>query len=166
MAQGEIRGSNLSGPSDQTEKYWYLRNRKTWNIFSFKIVDEPLAKSLIEYRAKKDRVEDYVNPNGVSSKTQDGKQMPIIDLDFDHYYEKSTSSGHGHLYLNRPISNFRWFVLMCALRYAGVIELGYFLWSIRRGHNQLRYPGVKKTEEEQGTYTHGWFFKLRPRKDS
>lgn len=123
-------------------------------------------KSLLEYRAKKDRYEEYESPNGVSSKTRDGKQMPILDLDFDHHYEKSTATGHGHLYLNRPISHFRWVVLMCALRFAQVIEPGYFLWSLRRGHNQIRYPGLKKTEEERGHYTHGWFFKLRPGKDS
>lgn len=123
-------------------------------------------KSLVAYRGSKDRVEDYVRPNGVSSKTIDGKQMPIIDLDFDHYYERSTTSGHGHLFLNRPISNFRWIVLMFALRIANVIEPGYFLWSLRRGHNQLRYPGGKKTKSEEGTYTHGWLFKKRTRKGS
>jgi hypothetical protein len=118
-------------------------------------------KSLIEYRGKIDSEEDYENPNGVSSKTTDGKHLPIIDLDFDHAYVKSTTGDHGHLFLNTPISTFRWVVLMLALRLAGVIEQGYFLWSLRRGHNQVRLPGIEKTEEEEGTYTHGWFFKKK-----
>lgn len=121
-------------------------------------------KSLVKYRRLEDRSLVTENPNGVSSSTTDGKHLPIIDLDFSHHYEPSTNDGHAHLYLNVPISYFRWVVLMFALRFAKVIEPGYFLWSIRRGHNQVRYPGLEKQETEKGFYTHGWFFKQRPHK--
>lgn len=90
--------------------------------------------------------------------------MPILDLDFPHHVVQSTSDGHTHLYLDVPISTWRWFWLMCALRYAGVIELGFFVWSIRRRGNFVRLPGVKKggpAETRKATY--GWFFRLKER---
>jgi len=137
----------------------FLKTRKLWKIYSFAIVDEPLMAALLKYKKFTDREENIVDPNGVGSSTYDGKHLPIIDLDFDHKYLESTEEGHGHLYLNVPISKFRWVILMCALRFAKVIEPGFFLWSLRRGHNQVRLPGVKKTDNEYGEYTHGWFFK-------
>lgn len=148
------------------EELSYIGKRKLWKIHSFKIIDEPIMKSMRYANPNEEKTENYENPNGVTSKTVDGLHMPILDLDFPHTYVPSTKEGHGHLYLNVPISNFRWFILMIALYYAKVIELGFFIWSIRRGMNQVRLPYIKKNPEDEGTYTHGWFFKLRANKTS
>lgn len=137
--------------------YWFARD--------FNVVDEPLVLSLLKYRQKKNRRRTHPSeiPNLISSITYDGKQMPILDLDFPHHHVESSTDGHTHLYIDVPMSKFRWFVLMCALRFAGVIELGFFVWSLRRGGNFVRLPGVlkKTTGPEAVKPTYGWFFRLR-----
>lgn len=152
-----------------------MPSRTYWRAEDLAIKNEPLIKSLIEYRQKKNRKQvrevsepgDSTprwdpEPNLISSLTHDGKQMPIIDMDFPHHYEASTSDGHSHLYVDIPMSRWRWFVLMCALRYTGVIELGFFVWSLRRGANFVRLPGVKKVDGAESVKPeYGWFWKLR-----
>lgn len=86
--------------------------------------------------------------NVIESKTQDGVHLPIIDLDGPHKYVASTTPDHGHLYINTPVSPWRWRLLMFALYQAGVIERGYFWWSIRRDRNIVRLNGVKKMPGE------------------
>jgi hypothetical protein len=60
-----------------------------------------------------------------------------------------------------PISNFRFFLLMTGLFLGKQIELGYYIWSLRRGGNFVRTETTKKTEAEAGYYTYGWIFKRR-----
>lgn len=87
--------------------------------------------------------EPVVYPNLVSSLSPDGKtHAPIIDVDFRHTYVPSTTPGHGHLYLDVPISRWRWVVLMLGLRTGKVIEQGNFWWSLRRGQNFARIDSM------------------------
>lgn len=142
-------------------------SRTHWYSHDLEIHDEPLALSLLKYRQKKNRIRVGISgwlPNLISSKTTDGRQMPILDLDFPHAYVPSTQPGHGHLYLNVPISNFRFFLLMTGLFLGKQIELGYYIWSLRRGGNFVRTTTTKKTKAEAGYYTYGWFKKLRVKK--
>ena len=144
----------------------FLEDRELWRIHDFEFVDEPLLYSLIKYNSKENRtrVENPEEADVSGSLLPSGKHKTIIDLDFNHRYVKSTTGEHAHLYLNIPISKFRWFVLQCALRYARVVEPGFFLWSIRRGQNFARLPGVEKQGNEKGYYSYGWLFKKRPSK--
>jgi hypothetical protein len=138
--------------------------RKTWRAPDLGIVDEPMALSLLKYRPEDDRQpSDEENHNLVSSHVRGTKKhAPIIDLDFAHHYVATTQDGHAHLYLDVPISKWRWVALMTGLYLGGVIEKGYFIWSLRRGGNFARRPGVaKETDQERVTYTHGMFFRLR-----
>lgn len=138
--------------------------RTRWLARDFNITDEPLVLSLLKYRQKNNRRRAGTgSANLISSITYDGKQMPILDLDFPHHHVESSTDGHTHLYIDVPMSNFKWVVLMCALRFAGVIELGFFVWSLRRGGNFVRLPGVPKAKSGPETTkpTYGWFFKLR-----
>lgn len=83
--------------------------------------------------------------NLILSKDRDTKQhLPIIDLDYSHRYIPSSTPGHGHLYLNRPISRWRWYALMIGLRIGRVIEPGNFWWSLRRGENCTRSEPLMK----------------------
>ena len=86
--------------------------------------------------------------NLIGSKLDDGTHMPILDLDFDHKYVPSSTPGHGHLYLNVPVSKARWIALMIGLYAGGVIQKGYFWWSLRRGANFVRPVGVYKDNLE------------------
>jgi hypothetical protein len=142
-----------------------MNKRTFWYAKDLGIEDEPLILSLIKYRQKKNRVkvtheEQYANL--VSSITYDGKQRPIIDLDFPHHIEPSSTPGHNHLYLDMDMSRWQWFWLMTALKFAGVIETGFYVWSIRRGGNFVRVPGTRKIgARETDKPTYGWFFKLK-----
>ena len=139
--------------------------RKTWRVDHLDIVDEPMALSLLKYRQYEDRQPSDEDANVVSSHLSTGLRAPIIDLDFPHQYIPSTTPGHGHLYLNRPISRWREIILLWGLYMGGVIEKGYFIWSIRRGGTFVRRPGVMKTtDEEKVMYSYGLLFKLRSRK--
>lgn len=145
-----------------------MNPRTHWYAKDFIIKDEPLMKSLLEYRQKENRIPTKgttVMPNLVSSITHDGKQMPILDMDFPHRIVPSSTPGHNHIFIDVKMSKFRWFVLMCALYFAGVIELGFFVWSLRRGGNFVRLPGVVKTDDplENTKPSYGWFFRLRNR---
>lgn len=143
--------------------------RTAWHARTLEIKDEPLLKSLLEYRLAQDRhrvVSDLDGPpaNLLSSKTKEGTHLPIIDLDFDHSIEASSTGHHHHLYLNVEIPYWRWVLLMWGLYMGRVIELGYFVWSIRRGQNFVRIPGTEKqTPEEKVKPTYGWLFRKRQR---
>lgn len=139
-----------------------MPERHRWRVWDHGVIDEPFAKSLIEYRQWKTRGRATTGANVHSSSTDSGLHLPIIDLDFPHQYVPSTTPGHGHLLLNVPISPLRWTLLMLGLYAGGVIELGFLVWSLRRGANFARLPGVKKTADEQyGPVHYGWFFRRR-----
>jgi hypothetical protein len=137
--------------------------RKTWRVDHLDIVDEPMILSLLRYRQYEDRRPSDADANVVSSHVLgSAKHAPIIDLDYAHQYRPSTTPGHGHLYLNRPISRWRLWVLLWGLYVGGVIEKGNFWWSLRRGGTFVRRVGVKKTAAEAKVeYSYGMFFKLR-----
>lgn len=81
----------------------------------------------------------------ISSRTdQPGIHLPILDLDVEHRYERSTTEGHAHLYLDRPIPTWRWVILMWGLRVGKVSDKGFFAWSLRRRGNFVRLPSVRK----------------------
>ncbi len=140
-----------------------MSKRTWWVADDLLIKDEPLAKSLWEYRRDQDRhrLSFGENPNLISSITDDGKQMPILDMDFPHRIIPSSTPGHTHLYIDIPMSNWKWFWLMVGLWQAGVIELGFFVWSLRRKGNFVRTPYSRKTGEETPKSRYGWFGLLK-----
>ena len=87
---------------------------------------------------------DEADANLVSSLTDNGYHMPVIDLDFSHSYVPSSTAGHGHLYLDSPIEWDVYERLLDALLAAGVIERGFHRLSKLRGATFVRKPGVKK----------------------
>lgn len=140
--------------------------RQQWHVNHLDVVDEPMIFSLVKYRQYEDRQPQDEDANVVSSHIVGTKlHAPILDLDFPHEYIPSTTPGHGHLYLNVPISRWRMFFMLWGLYVGGVIEKGHFVWSVRRGGTFMRLPWIKKTPEEAAVkYTYGMFFKLREKK--
>ena len=137
-----------------------MTKRTHWRSWDLGIKDEPLIKSLWQYRQRENRVQSD-DANLGSSITDDGRHMPILDLDFPHHIVPSTTPGHSHLYFDQPIGKIQWLVLMTALRFAGLIETGFFVWSIRRGGNFVRIPGLPKDPSVSVKPTYGWFRKLK-----
>lgn len=143
-----------------------MTKRTTWLAPRLVIDNEPLIVSLIRYRLLADRRPidaESGQPNLISSRTDDGRHMPVLDLDVPARLVPSSTEGHTHLYLDVPMSRWRWTALMVALRLAGVIETGFLVWSLRRGGNFVRVPTSYKTAEEQTKPDYGWFFKTRHR---
>lgn len=152
-----------------------MTRRTYWYAPSLDIEDEPLALTLWRYRQKKNRRLTslrpstqggvYGFPNLISSRTTDGRHMPILDLDFPHHFEPSTTPGHTHFYIDTPLSKTKWAVLMLVLGWCGIVEAPFVAWSLRRGGNFVRIPGTSKvTEGETRHSNYGWFRRLKDAK--
>lgn len=73
-----------------------------------------------------------------------GRHAPVLDIDVPHKLVPSTTQGHSHLYLDVPMSWWRYKRLLKALAKAGIIEKGYWRASRRRGFTAVRLPWVRK----------------------
>lgn len=70
--------------------------------------------------------------------------LPAIDIDLPCELVPSSTEGHFHLYIDKPMSWGTYKNLLQSLVDAGIVEPGYASASIRRGQSFLRKPGVKK----------------------
>lgn len=73
--------------------------------------------------------------------------LPLIDLDIEHLYVKSSSYGHAHLYLNTQLTHEEYRELLRVLHKCGIIGKGTLDQLERDGSTQLRLPGIIKGEE-------------------
>jgi hypothetical protein len=136
--------------------------RTEWFAPDLKIKSEPLLVSLVKYNRKKDRVWRLSGEtNLVSSKTAHGTHKPILDLDIPILLEPSTAPGHHHLYIDIEMPWWRYAAMLTGLYAAGVIEMGFYVWSLRRGGTWVRKPGVVKTEAESTKSEYGWLFRTQ-----
>lgn len=85
--------------------------------------------------------------NLVSSLCEDGQHRPIIDLDIGATLVPSSTPGHGHLYIDVPMSFDTMIALIDALASAGVVERGWSRAVRNRGMTLVRPPWVKKPPE-------------------
>ena len=89
--------------------YWHS------NLTLNYVGNEWLIVSLLKYRANRDRVRTpapgtatefeelmHNEPNLVASKTESGKQAPILDLDYPHTIEVDEMSGRSYLCMEAP----------------------------------------------------------------
>ena len=84
------------------------------------------------------------NANLISSRLDNGNHVPTLDLDVPHYFVPSSTPGHSHLYIDVPMSWRKYKRLLRALYRAGIIERGFYKFSVRRGASFVRKPGIKK----------------------
>jgi hypothetical protein len=96
--------------------------------------------------------------NLVASLRPDGLHSPALDIDSPVHVVASSSTGHHHLYLERPITWRAYRRLLRALRNAGYVEDTVYWRSLDRGATFLRLPWVRKTGSEaaHGDKTAGW----------
>lgn len=69
---------------------------------------------------------------------------PVLDIDFPVHVEPSSTEGHFHLYLDKPLRWDQYKRLLTALSIAGIIEPGYERVSVAREYTAVRLPWVKK----------------------
>ena len=73
------------------------------------------------------------------------KHLPALDIDHTVRVIPSSTEGHYHLYIDVPMSWWRYRQLLRALWKSGVIEKGYYRQSVARKATHLRLPWVKKS---------------------
>jgi len=103
-----------------------------------------------DYRVLSDRIKlddtaDLRGANLIGSATEeDGIHLPLLDIDYNAELIKSSTPGHFHLYLNKPVEWWAYVRMLEALRDAGLIEEGFCRNSIARGQAFLRTPWTHK----------------------
>jgi len=99
------------------------------NLISSKIVE---TKKWITFNWGKDKNKD--------------QHMPVLDLDFEAELIPSSTSGHNHLYLNKPITWEDYEKLLRVLNEIGYIEDGVYKAALHRKATHLRWNTTKQQE--------------------
>lgn len=82
--------------------------------------------------------------NLVSSLLEDGRHCPAVDLDLPAQLIPSTTPGHFHLLIDKPMSWRQYRRLLRAMMRGGLIEPNYYKHCVNRRMSMLRLPHVKK----------------------
>jgi hypothetical protein len=138
--------------------YYYVENLD--RPFTYK----SMWTALIFEKDRRGVVVEPEDANLVSSRLKNNMHSPVIDLDIPHALVPSTQPGHSHLYLGVEIPWWRYLILLAAMRQAGIIERGFFWWSLRRRATFVRLPWIKKdVEQYESTYIHS---RAQPKRSS
>jgi hypothetical protein len=86
--------------------------------------------------------------NLISSKCIDGRHRPILDLDIPARYVPSSTAGHGHLYIDHPLTWEQYEQVLIVLGEVGILEKGYVGAAIRREATFVRPEWVRKPERK------------------
>lgn len=98
-----------------------------------------------DYSAAHVRTEDIADAHIVLSEDPAaGLHRPVLDIDFPAALIPSSTPGHFHLYLDKPMGLATYEELLVALAAAGIIEDGYANVSLARGYTSARLPWVRK----------------------
>lgn len=91
-----------------------------------------------------------VDSNLVCSDRKDNPDLhiPVLDLDMPAMLLKSSTYGHYHLYIDKPMSWENYEKLLDVLGEVGILEPGYVAVSKKRKRTQLRTPWTKKARKE------------------
>lgn len=81
---------------------------------------------------------------------QAGYHVPTLDLDLECELIESTTPGHFHLYIDKPMKWEEYYILLQVLYDVGLIQKGFLDLSVARKATFLRKPGVKKTDQDAG----------------
>jgi hypothetical protein len=71
---------------------------------------------------------------------------PALDLDLPAELIPSSTPGHYHLLIDKPMSWLKYRALLRVMVWCGLVERKYYRHSVRRGMTMLRLPGVGKGE--------------------
>lgn len=73
-----------------------------------------------------------------------GVHRPVLDIDMPVRLVPSSTEGHFHLHIDKPMMWDTYVDLLEALEEAGIVEKGYVTVSKRRGYTAVRLQGVTK----------------------
>jgi hypothetical protein len=86
------------------------------------------------------------SPHPSPEETRAAVHYPVIDLDVPVTYVPSTTEGHGHLYIDVPMTADQQWALLAVMVSVGLVEPGYLAASMKRGYTSVRLPWVKKAD--------------------
>lgn len=129
------------GPKDASEPAWSPTDAGRL-YFRVDSLNDPSAGKEIRHSVPLDEA------NLVASLRGDGLHSPAFDIDSPVHVVASSTTGHYHLYLERPITWRSYRRLLRALRDAGYVEDAVYWRSLDRGATFLRLPWVRKTGDE------------------
>jgi hypothetical protein len=76
-----------------------------------------------------------------------GVHYPLLDIDLPAQLVPSSTEGHFHLYLEKPMQWGDYVFLLKALEHVGVLQKGFVRCAIERGRTQCRLPEKPKSTE-------------------
>jgi hypothetical protein len=118
-------------------RFWHCPRLDDPGTFEEKVRHTNDRKEVPEFKA-----------NLVGSRLQDSRaHAPVLDLDFPCRLVPSTTEGHHHLYLDRPLTWTQYRALLEVMGKIGLLEPGYVDASIRRKQTFVRKPGVVKAPD-------------------
>jgi tryptophan 2,3-dioxygenase len=83
--------------------------------------------------------------NVITSEIQNSDlHAPVLDMDIPCALVPSSTPGHFHLYIEKPMTWRTYKRLLKALGRAGILEDGFVQASLSRGYTSVRVPWVKK----------------------
>lgn len=86
-------------------------------------------------------VADWDEANLISSRLENGRHAPVLDLDYAAKLVPSRTLGHYHLYLDGlQLPWWRYRVVLRVLAWAGIVEPGWVKSAIAHGGSQVRLP--------------------------
>lgn len=86
--------------------------------------------------------------NLISSETESGRHMLLLDLDSPHWYTGSSSDGHGHLYIDARLELEELQEIIALLAKYGIVQRGIERQAKERKFLSLRMPGMRKDVPE------------------
>lgn len=118
--------------------YWYEKNLGRQGYKQTKPVPAPeMGANLVGSKMPMSGMEtDYGMPQ---------LHLPVIDIDIPCQLLSSSTAGHYHLYIDKPMSWWRYKRLLKSLVKAGIVEKGYYKASLKCGQTLVRKPGITKT---------------------
>jgi hypothetical protein len=72
---------------------------------------------------------------------------PVIDIDLPVTVVPSSTPGHFHLYIDKPMDWYTYLNLLDAMAAAGIVEPGYVSSARKRGHTAVRLPWITKAPD-------------------
>lgn len=98
------------------------------------------------------KVEDHASPVDAEIITSELKlpvggitaHSPVLDIDMGVSVVRSSTEGHHHLYIDKPMTWRQYKKLLRALARAGIVEKNYVKMSIRQGYSAVRVPWLRK----------------------
>jgi len=90
--------------------------------------------------------QDLTTANTISSRIfgLDHWHAPVLDIDLPCHLEPSSTPGHFHLFIDKPMPWSAYVKVLEVLAEAGILQRGYADASIERGATYVRLPWVRK----------------------